>query len=1103
MVLFNALEVLVNRGILIRTVDKKGYIWSNHHLRELFRSNLSREDITRFSGFIGEKLLQRYHREKDPQFLFAAALHLRESRKRKRAFEVLMQATQIAKQLRDVPKALQFTELAYQIRKSSLSPREAIHLLTEQAEFHSFLAEHERALDKLNEALKLATRYRLPEKKDLLLKLGELMIKRFNIDTALKYFDILLKENGSIDNVKKFRILKNICWVFIVKKDFKKAEEILEKLSSIVKNVPNLSAQLHNLRAKYFWQKDDIDGAINEASMALNYLVKNSPQDPYLYTVYYDLGSYYWHKGELDRSENYYKKSLQLAKKSFNLYHTAHLFSSLGLIYFQRGQLDKARTYLEESLNLAQKIGSHSFYRHIYINLAGILEAQEGLEAALSYIKKAEKLSLLSESGKVPPIIFLNLGATYDKKGDWESALEKYEASLRRAEEEGDVNYIIWSILRILRLKRLMGRETKSEMEKLKNYVDIMDQYQRYAFYEELLERSLIGKDLKKAEALLNQIKELATNDKALFSGYQVLLAKVLIAKEDYQNAIINVKKAQKMYKELNLYYESAQAGLVLTDGALRAIEAGRYIELTYQEVDELLEEAEGIFKKFGAQKELQRVNILKNRLLKVILAQSHRPPQRYLKALYQISEIVNLYLNKTDFFEELLTKVINLTGAERGALFLVERGEFVLAASKDLDRTTLSDAREFSQSIVKEATRSQGPILSNDAVNDPRFSFARSIKVNNIRSILVTRLTTEGRLIGVLYLDSRIKPDLFREEEVEFLNAVSHILAATIDKTLAYRKLEEELLQLREGLIVDGLPEKIVANSPKMKECIRLIEQVAPTSTNILLIGETGTGKSVLARLIHQKSGRKGSFVKVDLGNVSDTLFESELFGYAKGAFTGAYTSKKGLLEEAAGGTLFLDEITNIPLSVQAKLLTVIEEKVFRRLGENKERKADFRVVCATNRDIEKEVREGRFREDLYYRLSTWIIRVPPLRERVEDIPALAQLFIDMYNKEFGVSVKGLSKEALELFLHYPWPGNIRELKNVIERAVLLAQGPRIDVEDLEPSLRQTKKELVSLRKEQEELEINRLKEALALSSGNVSEVAKYLGIRREQLTD
>jgi len=374
-------------------------------------------------------------------------------------------------------------------------------------------------------------------------------------------------------------------------------------------------------------------------------------------------------------------------------------------------------------------------------------------------------------------------------------------------------------------------------------------------------------------------------------------------------------------------------------------------------------------------------------------------------------------------------------------------------------------------------------------------------VKLNNIRSILVTRLITRNRLIGVLYLDSRSASDLFKEEEADFISSVSHILAATIDKTLAYRKLEERLLRLKQGVVIDTLPEKIIAYSPKMVECLRLVDQVAPTDTNVLLIGETGTGKTVLAHLIHEKSNRKGCFVRVDLGNISENLFESELFGYAKGAFTGAYQSKKGLLEEAAGGTLFLDEITNIPLPIQAKLLTVIEEKVFRRLGENKERKVEFRVICATNKNILEELKAGRFREDLYYRLSSWIIKVPPLRERVEDIPHLAEIFIETYNEEFGKDIKGLSPEALEVFLKYPWPGNIRELRNIIERAVLLAKGSRIEVEDLDSNLFKSQRESLSLKVEQKKLEFERVKEALTLTGGNVSKAARYLGIRREQL--
>ncbi|GAH11418.1 unnamed protein product, partial [marine sediment metagenome] len=218
-----------------------------------------------------------------------------------------------------------------------------------------------------------------------------------------------------------------------------------------------------------------------------------------------------------------------------------------------------------------------------------------------------------------------------------------------------------------------------------------------------------------------------------------------------------------------------------------------------------------------------------------------------------------------------------------------------------------------------------------------------------------------------------------------------------------------------------------------------------------VLVLGETGTGKGMIARLIHLKSARKGrKFLAINCGTIPETLLESELFGHKRGAFTGAVSDKKGLLEEGGGGTIFLDEISNTSLSFQGKLLEAIEEKIIRRVGETVTRNIDVRFLFATNRDLEIEVEDGRFRRDLYYRINVFNIEVPPLRERASDIPLLAQYFLARYNKEIGKRIDGFTADTVQRLCEYMWSGNVRELQNVIERAVVLAKGNIISVKDI-----------------------------------------------------
>jgi DNA-binding NtrC family response regulator len=271
------------------------------------------------------------------------------------------------------------------------------------------------------------------------------------------------------------------------------------------------------------------------------------------------------------------------------------------------------------------------------------------------------------------------------------------------------------------------------------------------------------------------------------------------------------------------------------------------------------------------------------------------------------------------------------------------------------------------------------------------------------------------------------------------------HILASG----LLQRRLEGENRELRTALRDQGRFMELVGKSPKMLQVFQLVSQVAPSRSTILVIGESGTGKELVAKAIHQNSPRRDRpFVVVNSGSLPPELLESNLFGHVKGAFTGAVYAKKGLFELADKGTVFFDEIGNIPIETQAKLLRVIQEREFMRLGGVETVKVDVRVVAATNVDLRRAVEEGRFREDLYYRLNVIAIQLPPLRQRKEDVPALVQHFVDKYAHENSKQVEGITPEALQILMDYDWPGNVRELENVIERGVVLATGSMIDKE-------------------------------------------------------
>ena len=339
------------------------------------------------------------------------------------------------------------------------------------------------------------------------------------------------------------------------------------------------------------------------------------------------------------------------------------------------------------------------------------------------------------------------------------------------------------------------------------------------------------------------------------------------------------------------------------------------------------------------------------------------------------------------------------------------------------------------------------------------------------------------------------------------------------VRKELEVRRLHEENRQLREALGQRYQFDNIVANSPGMQEVLATVEQVAPTNATVLLGGESGVGKDMIARAIHQHSRRvNGPFIKINCTAIPENLLESELFGYEKGAFTGATTSKPGKFELADKGTIFLDEIGDMPGSLQVKLLRVLQEREFERLGGTRTIKVDVRVVAATNQDLRAALEQGTFREDLYYRLNVVPISIPPLREHKEDIPYLVDHFIRKFAESSGKSIAGITPEAMKLLVDFHWPGNVRELENIIERAGVMANGPRIEVGDIRLDIARPTGTRAGLDAHAvaadgsalpllpegltlEQFEDKLIQEALQRAGGNKSQAARLLGLSRNAL--
>jgi Nif-specific regulatory protein len=416
---------------------------------------------------------------------------------------------------------------------------------------------------------------------------------------------------------------------------------------------------------------------------------------------------------------------------------------------------------------------------------------------------------------------------------------------------------------------------------------------------------------------------------------------------------------------------------------------------------------------------------------------------------LYQITRTLNNVVFEDALLSESLDLIIRVLHAERGVVVKYISGEnrFSIVAARNIQQENIDDLSVFSSGVLQKVIERGEPILYHDVKNDPNISQFQSIQIHDIKSILGVPIKHGNEIWGVILVDSRMNRSEFNDENLIFLDFFSNLVSLALDKIIRMDELQNENIILRNRLESSPPIPELIGNSAAMQQLFNMIHKVSRTDATVLLLGESGTGKELIAKAIHKLSQRKDKpYLGQFCGSIPDTLLESELFGYKRGAFTGANTDKKGLFEVANEGTFFLDEIADISLALQAKLLRVLQNKEIMRLGDTSIIKVNVRVVAATNKDLKLLSREGKFREDLFYRLNVFPIRIPPLRERRGDIPLLVDHFIKKYS-ELDLSI---SNAALRLLEEYSWPGNVRQLENVLQRSFILCEQNKLEPEHI-----------------------------------------------------
>ncbi len=480
----------------------------------------------------------------------------------------------------------------------------------------------------------------------------------------------------------------------------------------------------------------------------------------------------------------------------------------------------------------------------------------------------------------------------------------------------------------------------------------------------------------------------------------------------------------------------------------------------------------------------------------------------RDLSALMKVSTTINAVRGVEELQKTLLELLFEVVPAERGAILLTDPGspgdasEF--ASVFGLDRQHGQDESiKVSRTVTKWVLQNGESLLINNQAEVKVLESSDSLLTERPGSVLCVPLIMLEGTLGVIYLDTKEPDTVFDKDHLQLVSAISAITAVALENA----RHIEWLVSENQRLIADfSIEHNMVGESQAMRDVLQFISKVAPTDATVLLAGESGTGKELVARAIHQNSKRADKpFMAVNCAALAESLLESELFGHEKGAFTGALGLKKGRLEIADGGTVFLDEIGELSLALQVKLLRVLQEREFERVGGTRTIKVNIRLITATNKDLEAAVSAGTFRQDLYYRLNVVGLEMPPLRDRQEDIPLLANYFAAKYGEKCNRRITGISAEAQQRLLGYDWPGNVRELENAIERAVVLGTTDRILLEDLPESVLESEPAATAPGTKYHEAVAQTKRQiilgAMQQAKGSYTEAAKLLGVHPNYL--
>jgi Nif-specific regulatory protein len=993
----------------------------------------------------------------------------------------------------------------------------------------------------------------LPERLAKLERLGDLYFDLDQYqDAGSKYHDFrtLAASNGLLAPARSAAVRIKEAWCLYERGDLAQTERHLAETEAEIGEIPaverrSLEAERNVLAGYLDVRRGRYREALERFESAFRVLLK-SGEDGALSKVQIGFGHVYFRTGEHARAREYYEDALASARRASDARRQIQATINLALVCKEQSDNDRALYLLDQANELLRASGNYSYHGHVLLNLAVVhfhkgnlhlaeeayrdsmrIYTQAGQHqcAVLSMIGLArihilrgrlrEAKALLEsalpsciEQGYLREEVLVrrDLGDVERCAGKPEEARRLYREALAAAAPLGEDSEHAVQIARRLGITSIRLGEPQEAASHLRRALVLSRRIGER--FEEALVCTLLG-TLYAQEGRWEEFERMYRLgiDQLRKMGERIELGKALVRHVRYaidrpegeeSDLQLEIAEARKIFRE---------TGVPIWLGKSRLAEARLLSRDGISERWELaLEQAERIFADAGDARLIDQADSLRRALEEKVIDRSLSGRNDHLA-------VQDLIPSLSDDFslDDLLEELVARTEGDRGVLLVYEEGE-----QRHVERAahgmSTEEAKKFARALLplfQRCRRGGRPFLSTAVPKDPRIPGERISDGGAVQSLLVVPFQTSAEVSGVICLDRGEHRPPYGSRELDLVVGLvrSQRFALSVLST-RQKELVEENVRLRKQVSGSTHFDQIITESRRMDEVLDLVRKVAGTNVTVLIRGETGTGKQLIAQAIHAESPRSGKTIfSVNCATLPEQLLESELFGHAHGSFTGAHADKRGLLAEASGSTVFLDEIDKMNLRVQSKLLHVLEEKKIRPLGSNAFQDVDVRFICATNRNLTREVKEGRFLEDLYYRLNVINIDLPPLRERVEDILLLARYFLRLFSAEMGKETVKLDEGASQALLQHLWPGNVRELRSEMRRVVVLDDDGVVTASRLSPSVRGTETEISapirlpaegSLKSRVERYEKDLLRELLRKNHGNVSRTARELGISR-----